>query len=106
MYKRQTNGKATVSYLLTVDYYFMNKGFRPFIGAGAGIFDVANVDSATINSNNKNVPYSSQFGFMVRAGFEAGHFRLAAEYNIIGNNANYIGLKLGVCIGGGRKKKG
>jgi len=101
-YSNQTNGKANVSYLLTGDYYFSNKSFRPFIGAGAGIYTVASVDSST--NSVSSLPTTSQFGFMIRGGFEAGHFRLGVEYNFVGNSANYLGLKVGACIGGGRKK--
>ena len=101
----KSNGKANVSYLMTVDYYFTKTKFRPFIGAGAGVYSTANLDSTTVNSNSGNkIPYASDLGFMVCGGFEAGHLRFAAEYNFVSNNASYIGLKLGACFGGGRKK--
>ncbi len=63
----------------------------------------------------------SEFGGMLRAGIEAGHFRIGVEYNIVpktifegydsnGNystgltsNNCYIGIKVGACIGGGKK---
>jgi outer membrane protein W len=99
-----SNGKANLSGLLTADYYFTNSGFRPFIGAGGGIYSTATIDSNTVNSNS-TVPYTSQFGFMARAGFELGHLRIGAEYNFVSNNASYLGLKIGVCLGGGRKRK-
>ena len=102
--QNNSNGKANGSYLLTTDYYFTNTKFRPFIGAGGGVYITANIDSSTVNSSNGNIPRSSQFGFMARAGFELGHLRIGAEYNFVSNNASYIGLKLGVCFGGGRKK--
>jgi outer membrane protein W len=101
----KSNGKAEISGLVTGDYYFSNKSFRPFLGAGAGVFTTANVDSTTSNYNSSTIPTVSQFGFMARAGFEAGHFRLGIEYNFVGNNASYLGLKVGVCIGGGREKR-
>lgn len=103
------SASANLSYVATGDYYFSNKGFRPFLGAGAGIFTLANVE---IDSNNPNapdnIPSESKFGFMTRGGFEAGHFRLGVEYNIIPQSAggvknNYLGIKIGVNIGGGRK---
>jgi outer membrane protein W len=100
----QSNGKANVSYLLTGDYYFSDKGFRPFLGAGAGVYVIANVDS-NFNSNANTIPTTTQFGFMARAGFEASHFRLGIEYNFVGSGASYLGLKVGVCIGGGRIKQ-
>jgi hypothetical protein len=109
-----SNGKAISSYILTGDYYFSNKNFRPFVGAGAGLFTFDNFDSSS-NIFNPFLPLDStidnsihtisKFGCMVRAGFEASHFRLAIEYNFVGNGASYLGLKLGAFIGGGRKKK-
>jgi hypothetical protein len=42
---------------------------------------------------------------MLRGGFEFGHFRAGLEYNIIGERNNYLGIKLGVCFGGGRLER-
>lgn len=108
--------KAAGSYLATADYYFTdNYKFRPFAGAGAGIFSLA---SAEVNSTQEGVSAGSKFGGMIRGGIEMSHFRLGLEYNIVpkttftgydnnGDNAKltskngYIGIKIGVCIGGG-----
>jgi len=114
-----TKVKAAGSYLATGDYYFTNNyALRPFAGAGAGIFSIAAME---VNSSNGNVSGGSKFGGMVRGGIEAGHFRVGLEYNIVpkttyegydsdGNyvtglssSNNYMGIKVGVCIGGGRK---
>jgi hypothetical protein len=114
-----TKVKAAGSYLATGDYYFTNNyALRPFAGAGAGIFSIAAME---VDSDNGNVSGGSKFGGMVRAGIEAGHFRLGLEYNIVpkttyegydsdGNyvtglssSNNYIGIKIGACIGGGKK---
>jgi len=114
-----TKVKAAGSYLATGDYYFTNNyALRPFAGAGAGIFSIAGIE---VNSNSENISGGSKFGGMVRGGIEAGHFRLGLEYNIVpkttfegydsnGNyvtgltsSNNYIGIKIGACIGGGRK---
>ena len=114
-----TKVKAAGSYLATGDYYFTNNyALRPFAGAGAGIFSLAGIE---VNSSSENISGGSEFGGMVRAGIEAGHFRLGLEYNIVpkttfegydsnGNyvtgltsSNNYIGIKIGACIGGGRK---
>lgn len=100
----QVNG----SYLLTGDYYLSNKGFRPFLGAGAGLFTVAGAYVSSGNSNT-DVLTDNKFGGMFRAGFEASHFRLGIEYNLVGKTDfslknNYMGFKLGICIGGGRYK--
>ena len=110
--------KASGSYLATGDYYFLdNYSFRPFAGAGAGIFRIAGIE---VNSSTGTISSATKFGGMVRAGVELSHFRMGIEYNIIpkttfsGYDSNgdpatltskngYIGLKLGVCFGGGRK---
>jgi outer membrane protein X len=111
--------KASGSYLVTGDYYFTdNYSFRPFAGAGAGIFTLASVE---VNSTSGEVSGGSKFGGMVRAGIELSHFRLGLEYNIVpkttftGYDENgevtsgltskngYMGIKVGVCIGGGKR---
>jgi outer membrane protein X len=103
--------QANGSYLATGDYYFSNKGFRPFLGGGLGLFSVA---GAAVNSSDplqeEDVYTENNFGGMIRGGFEAGHFRFGIEYNIAGKtsfspNNDYLGFKLGVCLGGGRYVK-
>ena len=98
-------GKAQVnaSYLATGDYYFTDTKLRPFIGAGAGMYTYANVTSEDDISSVNDVPTTSSFGFMARGGFEFGHLRLGVEYNFVQDKSGYLGLKLGVVIGGGRK---
>ena len=120
----QADLKAVSSYLATGDYYFTNEYFRPFVGAGAGLFKLAaaSFDNGD-GSSDELVSSSTKFGGMLRAGFEMGHFRLGVEYNLLGNttativtdptdpssNVNikaknsYLGLKVGFFIGGGRK---
>jgi hypothetical protein len=111
--------KASGSYIASCDYYFSdNYSFRPFAGAGAGIFTIAG--AAVTGTGTQSSGSSSKFGEMIRAGFEASHFRLGLEFNIIpktnldGFDANgaatkvdskngYIGIKFGVCFGGGRR---
>ncbi len=98
-----SSAKGNASYLLTGDYYFSNKKFRPFGGIGAGLFTTLSVDDKTINSTTVEIPQSTKFGFMARTGFEYGHFRMGLEYNFVADKAGYLGIKLGACIGGGRK---
>ena len=93
--------KANASYLATGDYYFSNNKFRPFLGAGPGIYTYAKV--STEDENIDNIPVNSKFGFMARGGFEYGHLRLGVEYNFVADKAGYLGIKLGAVIGGGRK---
>lgn len=112
--------KASASYLLTGDYYFTsNRSFRPFGGVGTGLYSIA-AASITDDGENGGAGAGSKFGGLVRTGFEAGHFRMAFEYNIVPSTKltsineggeeitsknGYIGIKLGVCIGGGKKGK-
>ena len=108
--------KASASYLATSDYYFTdNYNFRPFVGAGAGIYSLA---ATTVNEYENEYDGSSKtkFGGMVRGGLETRHFRFGVEYNIVpkttyvdingsGNTLTtkngYLGFKVGICIGGG-----
>jgi outer membrane protein W len=99
--------KASGSYLATADYYFNANDFRPFAGIGAGLYRTATAAiSSTIDEND--VATGNKFGFAPRAGFEYKHFRMALEYNIAGKtgivNNNYLGVKFGFFIGGGRVK--
>jgi outer membrane protein X len=97
------SAKANFSYLATGDYYFSNNKFRPFVGVGTGIFTFASVDLGDDDTDLENLPTSSKFGFMTRAGFEYGHLRLGVEYNFVGDKMGYLGFKIGAVIGGGRK---
>jgi len=97
--------KGSGSYLATADYYFNTNHFRPFVGAGAGIYTNASADLGE-QTTSEDVQKGSKLGFAPRAGFEFGHFRTAVEYNVAGKtgtlNHNYIGIKLGFFLGGGR----
>lgn len=112
--------KAAASYVATGDFYFTNNySFRPFIGAGAGLFGVAAGSTVTTGSNGEAaVGSGSKFGGLFRGGAEMRHFRVGIEYNLIGTSTyngtdmngaatkyevknSYLGIKLGVCIGGG-----
>ncbi len=108
--------KASASYLATGDYYFTdNYSFRPFAGAGVGLYSVA-AATATATGSGDAAGSGNKFGGMIRAGVEAGHFRFGAEYNIVPASTydntgtgggkvevknGYIGIKLGVVLGGG-----
>jgi hypothetical protein len=113
------NVSASASYLLTGDYYYSNRIFRPFSGIGIGTYSFA---SATINSQAVGGSSGVKFGTMIRSGFEVSHFRFAVEYNIVGKNSvsvddgsggkttiisknNYMGVKIGFFFGGGRRKE-
>ncbi|RIV21167.1 hypothetical protein DYU11_17215 [Fibrisoma montanum] len=115
--------KASASYLATGTYLLTTTNFRPYIGAGVGLYSVASTGVTVIDDETEagTLTGGTKFGGMVRAGFKAGHFNLGLEYNLIpategiimsnnGFNTNvssknsYFGIKLGVDIGGGRYK--
>ncbi len=97
----RTRGSLLSSYCVSGDYYLAEGGFRPFIGAGAGIFEQQSVSG---NSGNVAlVPGATNFGVFPRIGFEIGHFRLSADYDIAGSNSNYFAIALGAFFGGGKK---
>ena len=116
----ETTLKGASSYLITGNYLLSDTDFRPFVGGGVGLFNILSVNlSDNGGSINSGISGGTKFGAMVRAGFKARHFVLAAEYNLIpktrgilvgssGANLNYespnayFGIKLGLDIGGGR----
>ena len=107
--RNETDGDTKVhisvltSYCATGEYYLTEKGVRPFVGAGLGIF----AQSVSINSDSGDASASasaSKFGFFPEAGIEAGHFRLSADYDIIGSNLSYFSIKIGAFFGGGSRK--
>jgi outer membrane protein X len=112
---------ANGSFVGTYDYYFHKSGnsFVPYIGAGVGYYEIANIefDDSNVNSSTTLNPDSSgQIGGLVRVGFEWGKFRMGVEYNFIpdstlqdingldkGTVANsYAGIHLGFFLGGGK----
>ena len=104
----QTDGDTHVkvsfltSYCATGEYYLMEGGFRPFLGAGAGLF----TQRAVVNSDSEDLSLSAsktKFGFFPRAGIEAGHFRFSASYNVLGDGGNYTAFSIGFFLGGGKK---
>lgn len=122
-----TSGNATgaASYLLTGNYLLSDGNFRPFVGVGAGLYSIAGT-SFVANGNqgtNGEIQAGTSFGGMARVGFKAGHFVLGVEYNLVPNTTSavfnsdgtarvgtsvqsknsYVGVKLGVDIGGGRR---
>ena len=110
------------SYTLSGQYYLSNGGFRPLVGAGFGLYSVSTF-AADANSSTAMGGWEKEnkFGFYPRVGFDAGHFNMMLEYNLIpaseisstDSNGNattidvknsYLGIKLGASILGGRRK--
>lgn len=115
-----TSAYGVGSYTLNGQYYFSNNNFRPFVGAGFGMYTLA-AASADIGGTSVSLNASSTvFGFYPRVGFDFGHFNLSIDYNLIPSqettvsiggfgtqkttsNYSYIGLRVGASIGGGKK---
>jgi hypothetical protein len=104
----QLSGDAglSLSFLATGEYYFTNHLVRPFIGAGGGIYNLVGVNGTTSGGGSVSIPAVTKFGGMARAGLEIWHIRGTVEYNYVGKtgaiNNNYIGLKVGIVLGGGK----
>jgi outer membrane protein X len=114
---------ASASYLATYDYYLPGLVFRPFVGGGTGVYNMASASVSADNQNNESVAASSstKFGTMARTGFELKHFRFAIEYNFIGKTTqtitdgtgntlgsisaknSYTSVKIGFFFGGGKR---
>lgn len=115
------SAKAMGSYILTGTYYLSNNNFRPYIGIGAGLYSIAGTTVTIVDGQvadedeDYTIEAANKFGAMARVGFKASHFNLGVEYNIVPNSKSdvlgqsinsknaYLGVKLGVDIGGGRK---
>ena len=106
---------ANTSYFGTFDYYF-NSGsssFAPFVGAGIGYSALANLTFDNQITDDE-FEVDGKFGGLLRAGFELGKFRMAANYNLIGKSEigegidaveaknSYFGISLGFFLGGGK----
>jgi len=118
------------SYTLNGIYYFTPSGFRPYAGVGLGIYSIASASvsfagngNTQTSSQSETVSGGSKFGFYPRVGFDAGHFTMNIEYNIVPASTstltvtsggavttaktetknNYLGIRIGFFIGGGKK---
>jgi len=105
-YANGSTGAASVSALIsgcaTGEYYLSDEGFRPFVGAGIGVFDEASANSNS-DASNTTLARSVNFGAFPEVGFEFGHLRVSIDYNVAGNNNNYIAFHVGAFFGGGKQ---
>jgi hypothetical protein len=102
---KSTEPATNISGLITCDYYFNNNSIRPFLGAGTGVYNITTASSKDEGALLPDLSVATKPGFMFRGGIEWGHLRTDIEYNFIGNSGDpykYIGLKIGVVLGGGR----
>lgn len=95
-------------------YYLSNNTFRPFVGLGLGLNKIVS-GAASMDGEAFAGIDESKFGFFPRVGFDAGHFTLSLDFNLIGASTltgtsgtelktknNYIGIRFGGFFGGGR----
>lgn len=105
---------AIGSYTLNGNYYLSNGNFRPFVGAGVGLFTLAAASvSGSSQGGSAGAAAESKIGFYPRIGFDASHFTISIDYNIIGKTTfegsdlemknSYIGIRIGGFFFGGRK---
>jgi outer membrane protein W len=100
---------ALGSYTLNGQYYFNNNSLRPFVGVGFGMYSLAAVSVTASQSGGSAgaVAAANKIGFYPRVGFDAGHFTLNLDYNIVpetnGIKNSYLGIRIGGFFGGGKK---
>ena len=102
---------AISSYTLNGQYYLMNGSFRPFVGAGFGLFKLAAVEvSGSSGGGSTAAAAETKFGFYPRLGFDVSHFTITLDYNLVPPTESgttefknsYIGIRIGGFFGGGR----
>ncbi|MCX2745136.1 hypothetical protein OO013_14750 [Mangrovivirga sp. M17] len=99
---------AIGSWLVGGKYYFNTNDFRPYGGLGLGIYNIGTATITDSSTGDDVVAGGTKFGFAPRVGFQYKHIRLGAEYNtVLGvdealGSQNYLSIKFGVVIGGGR----
>lgn len=128
--KAEGKVSANASYTVNGQYYFSDKVFRPFAGLGFGVYKMASVKltgtTSSSTSTSSEVSEGAKFGLYPRIGFDFTHLVFQIEYNLIpktnatvvltdtsGNTTtttsvtknNYLGVKLGFFLGGGKRWK-
>lgn len=104
------------NFLGTFTYFLHNGGrsrFAPFAGGGLGVYTVAAAAVGTVAGAEADL--GPRFGGMLTAGFEAGRFRMALEYNLVDSSPvniggisdtsirnSYFAITAGFVLGGGR----
>ena len=92
---------AAGSVALIGDYYFNTESSkRAFAGFGVGSFGGFSVE---VDGEEQEGDVGSSIGIIPRVGYEFGHLRLSAEYNLTFDDAvpNYLSINLGITLFGG-----
>ena len=120
--ERFDNG--VLSFVPTVDYYWKENRFRPYVGIGLGYHIPANPIEVMPNGANFSETVidgsvKKRIGFLVRGGVELGKLRISVEYNLVPKAAieipndeivgtvdnSYFGLSIGFMIRPGKSSK-
>ena len=91
------------SYLVVMDCYLSKDRTRFFLGLGAGLFkQVESITLLGFGSIDVHENSNVNLGLMPRFGFNVGHFKMALNYSMTGEQMyNNLGFTLGLDIGGG-----
>lgn len=100
-----TDSKYTVMPILaTVDYYFATEGFKPYVGAGVGLYSAKiKVSDSKLGDGEET---SSDMGIAPTVGFCYGlsekiDLNVNAKYNMIfteGSSTTYLGINAGIIV--------
>lgn len=87
------------SYLVGEYYFSGDSGQRPFVGLATGL----SFRTEELGERTEQVSTSSLFS--PRVGYEFGHIRLLAQYNVIPKEShnNFFSLSVGITLWGGYK---
>lgn len=114
---QKASASANASYTVNGQYYLSDEVFRPYVGLGFGVFNMA---SLTVDDSSGEIAAASKFGLYPRIGFDSRHFNLNLDYNLISATESsydigtgsmqdvkiknsYVGFRLGLFLFGGRK---
>ncbi|MEO9805809.1 MAG: outer membrane beta-barrel protein [Reichenbachiella sp.] len=99
----EASASGVSSYTLNGRYYIGDSNFRPYVGAGFGIYSLGTVE---VDGSTASADFGTKFGFYPRIGFDAGHFNINIDYNIIPKENDvknsYIGIRVGAFLFGGK----
>jgi len=115
-------GNDALSFVPTIDYYFIDNKIRPYLGIGVGPYFFRTNTLVSRSSNigeEMKVSVNNRIGFIVRTGLDVGKLIVGLEVNFIPNtdveipngqiigtiNHSSIGLSVGYTIGSSKNSK-
>lgn len=84
----ESQAKSTMSGALTLNYVVgKSSAFRPYVGAGAGFYRIAQSEQQVMGANGTALyyplPVTNKWGALVRAGVKVFRFNVEAAVNIL-----------------------